>query len=86
MLNPFPSCRLHSPHVLLGYERTRQQTAAGADVAGGGGGGSGGRGKDATYVNLYLTIEPPLKVRRVGMIPKENWESDSILQDRQPLL
>ena len=68
LLNQFSSFRLHSPHVLLGYERTRQQTAsAGADVAGGGGGG-GGRGKDAAYVNLYLTIEPPLKVRRVVMI------------------
>ena len=46
--------------MLLGYERTRQSAivAAGKDVVPGG----GGRGKDATYVNLYLTIEPPLKV------------------------
>ena len=53
--------------MLLGYERTRQSAivAAGKDVVPGGG---GGRGKDATYVNLYLTIEPPLKVRRVVMI------------------
>ena len=51
--------RLHSPHVLLGYERTRQPHAAAAkDVVA----GVGGKGKDATYVNLYLTIEPPLKV------------------------
>ena len=45
--------------MLLGYERTRQPHAAAAkDVVA----GAGGKGKDATYVNLYLTIEPPLKV------------------------
>ena len=50
--------RLHSPQVLLGYERTRQMASAvaGKDVV------DSGRGKDATYVNLYMTIEPPLKV------------------------
>ena len=63
--------RLHSPHVLLGYERTRQlaSAAAGKDVV-------GGKGKDATYVNLYLTIEPPLKVRKYPLVYRHARKGD----------
>ncbi len=62
--------RLRSPPVLLGYERTGHHGGAlgGGDDGGEAGptsltsvGGGGGRHhRDATYLNLYLTVEPPL--------------------------
>ena len=65
--------RLHSPPVLLGYERTGHHLlhAGGADDGDGGGGGPSSLGsgvhhrhqhgsRDSTYLNLYLTVEPPL--------------------------
>ena len=66
--------RLHSPAVLLGYERTGNTANVvlgagggfGNTSSGGAGGGLGGGGtdppksvvsKNATYLNIYLTIQ-----------------------------
>ena len=66
--------RLHSPAVLLGYERTGNTANVvlgagggfGNTASGGAGGGLGGGGtdppksvvsKNATYLNIYLTIQ-----------------------------
>ena len=78
--------RLHSPAVLLGYERTGNTANVvlgagggfGNTASGGAGGGLGGGGtdppksvvsKNATYLNIYLTIQVCTKyvrpVRRI---------------------
>ncbi len=61
----------------MGYERTRQlaTAAAGKDVI-----ATNVKGKDATYVNLYMTIEPPLKVPEPAREKLECDESDEVVK------
>ncbi len=54
--------RLHSPAVLLGYERTGHLGGVLAAAGGDEGDPRQHSRQDATYVNLYLTVEPPLSV------------------------
>jgi coiled-coil and C2 domain-containing protein 2A len=59
--------RLHSPSVLLGYERSSSSSSSASwqtemSPAKAGGGGNISPAKDATYLNIYLTLEPALNL------------------------
>ena len=61
--------KLHSPPILLGYERSGivgglnpTQTETQTSLSLGMGGGLAKNSKNATYLNIYVTLQPPLVV------------------------
>ena len=70
--------RLHSPAVLLGYERTGSSSAAAGFWRESP--ESAKPPKDATYLNIYMTIQPPLTIPQPIKEKLECEESDDLVK------
>lgn len=72
--------RLHSPPVLLGYDRTGQYTVAAGLWSDMTNPAQEAAAKDATYLNIYLTIEPPLSIPEPVKEKLDCEESENVIR------